>query len=332
MGQSLVGRLERQRSATDLLPRAGAIIMPWKTEDTRDRRMQVSSLRYYWSLAHTDPTAGVQVSPNIAEDAAQGLNSAQTVRAEEYWDEAEYDHSGEWYETVFPNFRRLRKHELPPGTSAGSAFTALSVNPEPYLHWIRGSLETKGVRFIRQELLSLEDAAKVVRCGIIVNASGLGAASLAADRDVIGIKGQTMLVSCPVDPKERSRTLDREVRIRRGTEYTYVLPRMLSGSVVIGGIEDENSTNAEISTALKEDILRRVNLMTGGWFKDVKPGMVQRDIVGIRPGRRGGYRIEREGTVVHAYGFGGAGYRYSVGAAEEVLNFVREGFLSEHKL
>lgn len=41
--------------------RAGAIIMPWKTEDMRDRQMQLSSLKYYWALAHSDPTAGVQV-------------------------------------------------------------------------------------------------------------------------------------------------------------------------------------------------------------------------------------------------------------------------------
>jgi hypothetical protein len=37
-------------------------VLPFITKDLRDRAMQVASLRYYWSLAHRDPTCGVQVS------------------------------------------------------------------------------------------------------------------------------------------------------------------------------------------------------------------------------------------------------------------------------
>lgn len=233
---------------------------------------------------------------------------------------------------MFPNYRRLQKSEIPPGTSAGSAFSALSVNPEPYLLWLRDVLARRQVRFIRAVVESFEDAKRITGCTIIVNASGLGAGALAKDKQVVGIRGQTMLVDCPIDKQNPSRVLDREVRIRRGTEYTYVLPRMLSGCVIIGGIEDEGNTSAEIDPALQEDILRRVNQMTGGWFQEVTPKEVRKNIVGIRPGREGGYRLEREGHVVHAYGFGGAGYRYSVGAAEFVTQFVDQILKSDHKL
>lgn len=54
------------------------------------------------------------------------------------------------------------------------------------------------------------------------------------------------------------------------------------------------------------------------------------DIVGWRPTRKGGMRLETErlgngsGVVVHAYGLGGRGYELSWGVAEEVLHHVGE--------
>lgn len=63
--------------------------------------------------------------------------------------------------------------------------------------------------------------------------------------------------------------------------------------------------------------------MVGGALSDVDLERdVVRDVVGFRPGRSSGYRIERVGDVVHAYGFAGTGYRYSFGAAEEVLDLI----------
>lgn len=50
--------------------------------------------------------------------------------------------------------------------------------------------------------------------------------------------------------------------------------------------------------------------------------------VGLRPGRKGGVRVEREvlgsgRRVVHAYGHAGAGYQNSVGCARKVVSLVR---------
>lgn len=41
--------------------RAGAVVLPSPSKDPRDIAMQIGSLRYYWALAHQDPTSGVQV-------------------------------------------------------------------------------------------------------------------------------------------------------------------------------------------------------------------------------------------------------------------------------
>jgi D-amino-acid oxidase len=48
------------------------------------------------------------------------------------------------------------------------------------------------------------------------------------------------------------------------------------------------------------------------------------DRVGLRPCRRGGPRVEREGSVVHAYGHGGAGMTLSWGCAAEITRLVQK--------
>lgn len=57
---------------------------------------------------------------------------------------------------------------------------------------------------------------------------------------------------------------------------------------------------------------------------------VIRDVVGRRPTRRGGARLEREEiapgkVVVHAYGLGGRGFEMSWGVAETVVELVGRG-------
>lgn len=69
---------------------------------------------------------------------------------------------------------------------------------------------------------------------------------------------------------------------------------------------------------------------------------VVRDIVGRRPTRHGGPRIEAEEikpeedkagkVVVHAYGLGGRGYELSWGVAEEVLELVEKSVPLQSKL
>ena len=76
------------------------------------------------------------------------------------------------------------------------------------------------------------------------------------------------------------------------------------------------------------------------WFVDRTKGQewdVVRDIVGRRPARGGGVRIEMEelGTgkrVVHAYGAGGRGFEISWGVAQEVLDLVAGEKASQAKL
>ncbi len=156
----------------------------------------------------------------------------------------------------------------------------------------------------------MDEVRTIAKSKVVVNASGIGAKQLAGDEGVGPIRGQTMFV----------KTNFSELVMMEGSEYTYIIPRALSGGVIIGGIKSDR-VDAEVDVALKSDILRRINRISNGAFKDVDLNAVT-DIVGFRPGRKSGIRVEREDDVVHAYGVGGAGYIYSFGVAEAVKDLI----------
>lgn len=236
----------------------------------------------------------------------------QTVKATEYFTDRDNDDTI-WYKDIYPEYKLLPQSVLPPGCKVGYSFQTLLANPEVFLPWLKTKLEGLGAKFIRAEIGSLDEARELTGASIVVNASGLGAKSLANDAAVAGYRGQTMFVKSDYD----------EVRLINGAEYTYVIPRMFSGGVVLGGISQENNFDETVDTSLRQDILQRVNRMTGNAFANINLETdVVKDLVGVRPGRKGGIRVELDGNTVHAYGFKGAGYIYSFGAAAKVKRLV----------
>jgi D-amino-acid oxidase len=160
-----------------------------------------------------------------------------------------------------------------------------------------------------------------------INATGLGALTLCADTEMFPIRGQTVLVK-----GEAHSTITRV-----GSDYrAYSIPRPGSGTTILGGTKEEGVWDSELDENATEEILRRnawivPELLTGadGGFEVLS---VQ---CGLRPGRKGGPRVEREVLdgfdeggrrvrVVHAYGHAGAGYQNSVGSARKVVRLVGE--------
>lgn len=187
-----------------------------------------------------------------------------------------------------------------------------------FLPWIRQKLVDRGVKFVRGSVGSFQEMKNLSQASIVVNASGLGARELASDDSSISIRGQTMHVRSQGD-------FDRAV-IRQGSQYTYVIPRA-SGGVILGGVSQPGNFDVDPDMALRADILKRVNNMTKGEFGWVDIDKdVSRNIVGFRPARKGGLRVEREGNIIHAYGAGGLGYVYSWGVANQVLGLVENHY------
>ncbi|KAJ5129418.1 nucleotide-binding domain-containing protein [Penicillium bovifimosum] len=272
-------------------PWAGAAMFPHP--DAKGQDLQTESFKYYWALAHRDPTSGV-------------------LKATEYYDDRDNDTSI-WYKTLVPRYRRLKETELPAGSKLGFDFLTMTINPLRFLPWLKKELERRGVRFIRRTLETLDAARTIANCRIVVNASGLGALQLAGDEDVMPVRGQTMFVKTDID----------FLKLMQGSHYTYVIPRMYSGGAIIGGVSQEGNFERKVDEGLRPDILRRVKGLLGEKGKELELGDVEKDIVAFRPSRKGGYRVEVEGDTVHAYGFGSLGYVYSFGAAEKVRELVR---------
>ncbi|KAJ5773034.1 hypothetical protein N7457_007930 [Penicillium paradoxum] len=274
-------------------PWAGAAIFPHP--DVKGRDLQVETFKYFWALAHRDPTSGVQV-----------------LKANEYYDDRD-DDSTIWYKTLVPRYRRFSTEELPKGAKMGFEFLSMTVNPVYYLPWVKKELDRRGVRFIKKEVESIEAARQITGCKVVVNASGLGAFELAGDKDVIPVRGQTMFIDTDID----------FLTMWQGSHYTYVIPRMYSGGAIVGGVSQSGNTDRAVDEELRPDIMRRAKMLLQGSADALDPKKVKEDIVAFRPYRKGGYRLEAEGDVVHAYGFGSLGYTYCFGAAEKVRDLVK---------
>ena len=120
-------------------------------------------------------------------------------------------------------------------------------------------------------------------------------------------------------------------RQNRDGTWTFCVPRGFHGGTIIGGTKDVGDWNPKPDDSVRAELLSKFKatypaiLDVDGEFK------VLRDIVGRRPTREGGPRIESEPTgdgriIVHAYGLGGRGYELSWGVAEEVLSLVCRSF------
>lgn len=118
------------------------------------------------------------------------------------------------------------------------------------------------------------------------------------------------------------------------------MPRNFDGGTIIGGTKEPDNWDPTPSLAVRQRLLDN--------FRATYPALgevkVLQDVVGRRPTRHGGARIEREEvdvvgsggvggggggserrTIVHAYGLGGRGYEMSWGVAQMVRELVEGG-------
>lgn len=108
--------------------------------------------------------------------------------------------------------------------------------------------------------------------------------------------------------------------------WTFCVPRGFSGGTVIGGTKEPNNWDTEPSEEVRRQLLDAL-ARTYPSIRDENFRVV-RDIVGRRPTRKGGIRLEKEQhderfSVIHAYGLGGRGYELSWGVAEQVARLLK---------
>lgn len=282
-----------------------------------------------------------------------------------------------WWSPYVKSFRTLPTSTSPitsintstpssaPQIAAGCAFTAVAVNVPQYLLYLLSQAKSLGAQILQQRIPTEQglaaalafvekaiqqqqpgaQASSAPEIACFVNATGLGAARLCADKAMFPIRGQTVLVRGEAEA----------IRTRVGADYlAYCIPRPGSGTTILGGTREEGvwdeSVDSETTVRILRDcrVLAPELLVSTGVKEEFEVVSVQ---VGLRPARSGGARMEVERVenvlVVHAYGHAGAGYaaagcaavlemclqvhRYqnSIGAANKTVRLVRECTESE---
>jgi len=233
-----------------------------------------------------------------------------------------------WYRELFSDYRDLEASELPPGIESGCEFGSLCINPALYLPWLVGQCRANGVTFHRKVLSHVSEIPYLgFKVNIIVNATGLSSAKLGGvmDHTMFPIRGQTVVV----------RNVAPAMVCVSGTDdgddhACYMMTRAAGGGTILGGTMQAGNWESQPDLNIANLIMKRaVSIapeLTGG--KGVEHLDIIRHGVGLRPGREGGVRLEKEKIdgvwVVHNYGHAGWGYQGSYGCAEEVVKMVGE--------
>lgn len=250
-----------------------------------------------------------------------------------------------WWAPYVKDFRQLSTAQDPvaamnakaPATIKQIRWAAMcrapSINVPQYLLYLQEKARSFGVVVIKASLPTASGFARALSVAestarshgrtaadCFLNATGLGAAKLCGDKAMYPIRGQTVLVK-----GEATAT-----RTRNGDDYVaYCIPRPGSGMTILGGTKEKGVWSETPNPETTAKILERnrylaPELLTGsdGGFEVVS---VQ---CGLRPGREGGLRMEREVVggmkVVHAYGHASGGYQNSIGSARLVMSLVNE--------
>ncbi|KAL5625208.1 hypothetical protein BROUX41_005268 [Berkeleyomyces rouxiae] len=293
--------------------------------EERDHSFAVATFAHMRRVVAEDnaSVAAAAVGPPVASAAA----GVSFVKAEEYLEVAlpEYTELTEARarELGMAGFRLLAPAEMPSGVVWACEYDTWCVNPMMYLAYLGRKLAMGGCLFVRKELKALEEAfaedARIGAVAAVVNCSGWGF----DDANVFPIRGQTAVVSNPC-----SKTITRQ---RRDGTWTFCIPRNFSGGTVIGGTKQPHDLSPHPDASTRTALLCAFATTNASFVAaEMGGGPLRwaRDIVGRRPGRRGGMRLEREvlgpgkPAVVHAYGVGGRGYEVSWGVAEAVAGLV----------
>jgi D-amino-acid oxidase len=112
----------------------------------------------------------------------------------DYFDD-QADDSNLWYKALMPGYGVIPLSQLPPGVTFGAEYISIAMNLLRLLPWLKEKLLGKGVKSIQAEIKNIGEARNITCSQVIVNASGIGAKTLAGDDNVLTIRGQTMFVN-----------------------------------------------------------------------------------------------------------------------------------------
>jgi D-amino-acid oxidase len=230
-------------------------------------------------------------------------------------------------------FRELNKNEFNKDKFVyGYEFDGMVIRTSYYMTFLinecwrlSGDAEGPNARFslLRGTVKTLKEAFKLHSSGekadFVINCTGL------LSRDLLDISIEERKKMYPVRGvvyvAKNTTGLKKVtvVEIGKEDEALYVMPRR-EGELIIGGCFQIDNESKFVDEALKDRILGRcMKYLPEFNWENLE---IIRQQVGFRPFRKGGYRIERDGKIVHCYGVGGAGFQSSWGCAEKVGKLI----------
>ena len=223
------------------------------------------------------------------------------------------------WSSIPPMFSLLTTQQLAdyPGISWGYRIAAPLADMATYLGWLFRSVWSQGARFTCQGIGQLDELYD--ECDVVVNATGLGARNLIGDEDLIGVRGQYLVLEKPNGVSDEYIGDD-----ENPDGMTYVIPR--KNDVLIGGTEEYGFEDLTFDCSV-EHLVKRCSEFVP-WLASSASVAIRERVVGIRPWRRSGVRLdteevaERSLSVIHCYGHGGSGFSMSWGCAETVAALV----------
>ena len=192
-----------------------------------------------------------------------------------------------------------------------------------FLLFLKKYLLSQGVTFVRATLKNVTDApgaASVRTPSVVFNCTGVLAPQLNDVTDPkrnYPVRGHVLAVRAP--------WIHTNYGFRdEGHPPTYVIPRLHSnGRVILGGYYDAGDSTAGTSYEQTQSILARTTRKMPELLKH-GPLEVLDERAGLRPGRDGGPRIEREYInglpVIHNYGAGGTGFQCGLAMAQDAID------------
>ncbi|ODV91413.1 hypothetical protein CANCADRAFT_32066 [Tortispora caseinolytica NRRL Y-17796] len=330
-------------------PWAGANWMSFALNQPDVEKYDGETYKYFYKLAESVPQAGITFRNNViitrksdADLPDKQLGSLFLKR-------------GPWFKNLVKNYTPLTASELRsyPGEMAyGYKFLSFNINPSVYLAWLVSQLSNFGIRLKRVKLAHINDAVKYHPKGTpdyVVNCTGVMVSTLGGinDPNAIPIRGQIVLVRdpCPnrfgLDTMLSISGVDGSPWVQSETrqELFYSMSRG-DGTTVLGGCFVAGDYTDSVDPRLADRIVARAKQYLPELLNEQGEFEIIRHVVGWRPGRVGGPRLEIEsaplpGTnvkVVHNYGAGGGGYQGSRGMAVTVAHIIENDIASKKSL
>jgi glycine/D-amino acid oxidase-like deaminating enzyme len=186
-----------------------------------------------------------------------------------------------------------------------------------YLRWLEQQLFGRNVSFERRTIERFDEVASFSE--IIVNCTGIGSRELLSDSSFTPYKGQYFVLAADMEAPEFYVGDD-----DHPLGMAYAIPR--GGEVLIGGTAEANKDDL-IPTIDVQEISERAGLYYPWIVEALGRQKIQTPIVGVRPVRSDGVRLEVDRSIssipiIHNYGHGGSGFSLSWGCASAVLQII----------